>query len=283
MHILDLLEDCSDVPLIKSGDKLWTKAEFIRLVYQYVDSIEGMPAGDGYVLVAEESPVEFYALIFALWKLGRRVLFPNRDVLHDCSCFSYYEYSISIRNGVLKWDANLDYKSISGINHVLKGDTIVFSSGSTGHPKGIIHSKDSFLLNADGVLKLNPLQAGGSITFLKPYLVSAFSHFLVHFRGECWLWFLEMEHVSYLNSAYSSNPSLSLVGSPMHIISARKHIPYGATPQMFMSSGDFIYPAVIQKIIQDFPETTYYSAYGLAELAEKNGCSFLRLMLETRV
>jgi acyl-coenzyme A synthetase/AMP-(fatty) acid ligase len=262
VKILDVLKNCTDDLLLVSKDKEISKKDFSILVNNYVICLSNMPTGEGFILVGEQDPISFYSLVFALWKSGKKVLFPNRDILSNALKFPYYEYTVRVLNGKPYWEKNNDYQALQNI----KGDAIVFSSGSTGDPKGIVHSKESFLLNAKRTADIIGLGVGGTVTPLKPYLMSAFSHFLVHYLTNSYLCFIENDRLEELVDYYKSDPTLAFVGSPMHILSGRKYIPNSASPRMFISSGDFMHSNVIQNIIQDFPKSVYYYVYGIAEL-----------------
>jgi acyl-coenzyme A synthetase/AMP-(fatty) acid ligase len=217
-----------------------------------------------FLVNASQDPVEYYVSLFALWENGNRVVFPTRDYLHDKSSIEYYKYEVDCASGALRVRENMDFHEID-IDE--RGDTVVFSSGSTGTPKGILHNKEHFLKNALAVSEVVGMEGVTNVTFLKPYLVSAISHFIVHFLTNSHLVFADFDRVEDITELYEKHKDLGVVGSPMHIVASYKCIPNGASPRMFFSSGDFVAGNTIASILERFPGARYYNVYGLAELA----------------
>jgi long-chain acyl-CoA synthetase len=266
MQILDLLQVDGDPPILTSAKQSLSKTAFAARVEEYVEALSELPTDAGFVLVREEDPLCFYPLVFALWQRGNKVLFPNRDILAAQSSFPFFEYTVSVDQTKVVWQTHVGYRPLPAGANLPDADAIVFSSGSTGSPKGILHTKENFLVNAQAVVKKLNQQTQVSVTLLKPYLMSAFSHFLVHYLTDSQLCFIDMPDVADLVDHFADHPKSAVLGSPMHIISAKKYLPAEAEPTMFFSSGDFIYPNIIRELLHLYPMAVYHYVYGLAEI-----------------
>jgi acyl-CoA synthetase (AMP-forming)/AMP-acid ligase II len=192
------------------------------------------------------------------------VVLPTRDFFAGPKSITYYEHTVNCPGTEVRLTANPAFNPARIFD---KGNIVAFSSGSTGVPKGILHEHTHFLANADAVSKRITETGINSITFLKPYLVSALSHFFVHFLTDSHLRFEDYDNVHALGNHYAGHRDVGIVGSPMHITSALQFIPPAAGPRRFISSGDFLSAASTARILNTFPDTVIYNVYGLAELA----------------
>jgi acyl-CoA synthetase (AMP-forming)/AMP-acid ligase II len=261
-----LLSTAVDRPLISYGRQTETQVSFAQRVEKLVDRLQKISVlhDTTYVLVTEEDPIAFYVLLLALWKNGNRVILPTRDFFTDPNSITYYEYTVSCPETQVHTTANPAFNPVEISD---EGDVVAFSSGSTGVPKGILHHHAHFLANASAVSEQIKEGNVNSLTFLKPYLVSALSHLFVHFITDSHLRFEDYENVHTLVNHYEDQRNFGIVGSPMHITSGLQFIPLEATPRFFFSSGDFLSAASSTRILNSFPGTVIYNVYGLAELA----------------
>lgn len=266
MDILNILDDRSDDYLMSYEERELTRRDFSDLVKRLYKEFTTRDElrDDGFIALTVDSPVFLYAAAFALWKNGNRILFPSRDYFEDPSSLNFHRYSLVLEGEEIRFQTNDTFRPL---RLPPKGDTIVFSSGSTGVPKGVLHNRNHFLKNARSTNQKLNLNNYRSLTPLKPYLVSAFSHFIVHYISGSYLRFMDYERIHDIRDFYQKDPELAFVGSPMHILSSFSYIPEGSSPKFFFSSGDFMHPHNIQAILKKFPKSTYYNVYGLAEVA----------------
>ena len=267
MDLLSSFRGNSDHKLLSYGDTTITRGEFLAKVEAYAERFGELPdlSPDGLTVLVNENPLEFLPQVFALWTLNIGVVFPTRDFLAERAQFQFPKMILRTSGDDFQLQYNQHFQAIEF--PLEKTDVVVFSSGSTGTPKGICHSAQHFLDNAQSVHQLIGGESYASVTPLKPYLVSAFSHFLVHALSSSHLVFIDNNDLPSLKELYDSDPSLALVGSPMHVLTGFQYIPEQATPRYFFTSGDFMYRGSISQIMAKFPQCAFYKVYGLAELA----------------
>ena len=263
--IKDLLSKRTNRPLIEYQGRSITDTEFACQVESILTSIPTSSKERCYLIDMEE-PIEFFTTLFALWQANAKVIFPTRDHFLGKQIFSHYTHRVLYKNKSIEIIENPDYTEIDGLNEV-DFDSVVFSSGSTGTPKGIVHVKQHFLDNAQATANAMGQTEFTGITMLKPYLVSALSHFLVHYITGSLLIFSDLDHIDSLPGVLETHENCAIVGSPMHILMSLAKISPDYKPKFFFTSGDFIYKNSITSILTKFPESIFFKVYGLAELA----------------
>ena len=265
MSILDLLQQTGSKPLITYQEKTLDRDSFSERTFQYLQKISDIPelADSTWTIIDNSDPLEFYPLLFALWLNKNKVVFPSRDFFENSDSINYYQYAVSIDNGRILVSENSDYKVID----LPKGDVVVFSSGSTGRPKGILHYRDNFLKNAQDVQEKVGFDQRVCLTMLKPYLVSAFSHLLVHYISGSHLVFHDLSEAAGLTGMFDEYNNPGLVGSPMHIIIGLHNLWPKFRPPLFFSSGDFMSGITIKRCLEGNDSGVFFNVYGLAELA----------------
>lgn len=256
------LANSTDVPLLSWGNSRLTAHQFVKEVdWARRQSSRWAPS---WVVLHNEDPLKFYSVLIGLWKAGHTVVFPTRDYLAGTDTFGFAQHVVKIGKDGLILETNENYRPTAGVPTTT--GAVVFSSGSTGTPKGICHPTDHLLQNARSVSAHLGLREVRSITPLKPYLVSALSHFLVHALSGSELRFVDNQRLTSIADAYQVHDDWGIVGSPIHVTSAMPYVPDGASPRYFFTSGDFMYQSAIAKIFRRFPLCTFFKVYGLAEL-----------------
>jgi len=266
MNLESLLSRTDAPSLFEAHGRRIGRAEFVDSVFRLAHAVKGLPklAREGFVVIEDQNPIEFYALLFALWHSGYRVILPNLDYIRGAPTFGFHVGAVKVDGKDVVFQENTEACAFA-ISEDL--DTVCFSSGSTGRPKGIVHHHENFLANAEAVTARLPYRGHNSVTPLAPYLVSAVSHFLVHWLSDAGLKFVDFTNIAAaLPDIYQSDPECSFMGSPMHIINGLQYINEDKKPKFFFSSGDFMYPLNIKRVLKRFPDTHFFNVYGLAEL-----------------
>jgi acyl-CoA synthetase (AMP-forming)/AMP-acid ligase II len=255
--------DVDNTPFFYYQDKVITRKNFKEMVGVFSSAISKYDLKDEYIYLNISNSLDFYISLLSLWKLNKKIVFPTKANLESKKTPLYCKYVLSVHDNQLNIDVNDNFVKL-----LQEGDTILFSSGSTGEPKGIVHNKEHFLINALNTLKLLNISHAVSVTYLSPYLVSALSHFLVHWYSKSTIIFDDYKNINNLKKYKKISNNLNIVGSPIHIISSIKHVKEAKIkPDFFFSSGDVIHDTVIHDVLNSFSNVTFFKVYGLAEIA----------------
>ena len=251
-----------DTPFLFYKNGFISRKEFVSEITLLAKNLPKDIDTNSFIYINIENPIKFYVAIFALWKHNLKVIFPTKQSLENNQVPEYAKYIFSFQK---EWELS---NNPSFPLNILIGDTVVFSSGSTGKPKGIIHKKDHFFMNAKETLRLLDIKQATSICYLKPYLVSAISHTLVHWYSKSTLIFDHFDNIHHISKYKTLSKNLNVVGSPIHIITAYQYLKkFHYSPQFFFSSGDMISSTHIETILNNFPNAIFFKVYGLAEIA----------------
>lgn len=267
MQLTDLFAIADDRRFLLAGTDVLSRADILSIAHDLASELEVNPSFDrsGFWVIDETQAEHFFPMLLAVWIAGGKAVLPNRDWVCGKPSFNFHLGKVCIESGkvVLELNPNRVECDLPSAD-----DVVCFSSGSTGDPKGVLHSHGNFLLNARSTAQLLGLSDVRSVTPLSPYLVSAVSHFLVHWITNSELAFVSMDKVhESFPRLWEECPRRALIGSPMHLAHCIQYMPDGCDPEYFFTSGDFMYPSNIRRILEGFPNARYFYVYGLAELA----------------
>ena len=180
----------------------------------------------------------------------------------------------SITNGRLTVDAIAKSSAVDRLN----GDLVMMTSGSTGTPKGVALSLEKVLLNAVAAGSVMQVWrcAAWSID-IDMALMSALSHTLM-----AWQFDLPLHHLTGSSNKQTEqifSERVGFGGSPIQLIRFSDRVRGGTSPEMLVSSGDFLMPAMVQQVCSDFPLTKVHKLYGLTELAGRFCCMTHELLM----
>lgn len=151
---------------------------------------------------------------------------------------------------------------------------ILFTSGSSGISKGVVHDTMSLLGNARSVVETINLGAYRQFLVCQQYhYTSAICHFLAAYELKTNLYIsgkgsLAKEYISMVNSI---RPDFC-GGSPLQMMwMAKSTLDVAASPHGFFSSGDDLPSGVVEALLNRFPDSHVYAAYGMTEVGGR-GC-----------
>lgn len=258
-----LLESASDAPVLRVNGRIWRQREFAGEVWRVADVLSATSEIEGqFVLLEDPDPVAFYTLLLACLVSRTRCVFPVDRRVGGRERLSIHGASVRIMDGEVRVSTNDGHFPLETDPD---GDIVCFSSGSTGEPKGVVHHADTLLANAERVAGVLGIESFSSGTMLSAHLVSAVSHFLVHWITGSELAFIDSESED-LSDLWGEVFDRAVVGSPLQVMRLAYSIRHDAQPRFFFTSGDFMYPANISKLLSQFPQSTFYNVYGLAEV-----------------
>ncbi len=261
------LEASENFTLLSSDQGEMSSHEFLQQVKLREIELEKLlkNKSDKSIILNNENPLTFYPIVFAALKNNICICFPTKKFIGGEEQISFAKYILSLNEqGDLLLKDNVSFKDIKMPKQT---EIIVFSSGSTGTPKGIAHINNNFVLNAISVHEVLNIKQYTSLTFLKPYLVSAYCHFLVHIISRSTLYFRDFSDTKAISELGALDPEIGVIGAPLHLVSILKAAPQNLNPKYFFSSGDFLHFSHSKLILELFPKTNIFKVYGLAELA----------------
>ena len=286
--VLPLLRRFSDRmtrPALVCEDDAWDGS---RCLDEYQKKLAGLKAagcqsGDR-VIVFSGRGNAFWCDLLAVWAAGGVVvpLVPALPTAHQQAVLDKAEpvlvmgteYQIPASfSGIKRVENNaIDSKGVM-TPAVLPPDAtagILFTSGSTGLPKGVQLSHRALLHNALATATMLPAQSGDTLFIAIPFrFVSAISHFLVTIlTGGCFAGTESLTLPADLIARLKASGATAFGGAPIQLrwIGAQMD-EAGLNLRWVMSSGDHLSPDIIEQFARTRARPFIMTVYGMTELA----------------
>jgi long-chain acyl-CoA synthetase len=154
---------------------------------------------------------------------------------------------------------------------------ILYTSGTTGVPKGVLHSHHALALNAVEMSDFLELVPEDRLFLNIPFYYSnSISHLLMClFKGSCICATFGFLFGDALLKKVAEFKATGFGGVPAHYVRVADAIEEGAaTPEIrfLMNSGDHLPINVLKTLIQAFPAAEFYCVYGISECAPRVCC-----------
>lgn len=220
------------------------------------------------ILVPTSHPVCFLAGMIGCW-LANCTAIPMRE---DQDAISQVDYSYASPDALLAFDQNGNcavdrFDNNKPVFQDFIGDVILTTTGSTGHPKGVVLMMSQLILNAclsADAIGLKHLTGWAIETDLG--LTSGFCHLLMAWVAGVPLTYLRNASVN-AKKVFFSQKGVGYGGAPIQALRLVDELVIGCAPEVVMTSGDFLTEPMLEKIRRRFSTTQVYKCYGLTELA----------------
>ena len=281
-------------PAYEDDDVSLTFSEIWQLAQNVAAHLRarGVGRGDRVALFVEDGADSLCALI-ATWLAGGIPVPMNRSLNEEKIDFIVRQvdprWALTPANGIgsrLDASQQIAIESVSAFNNAevevpdLSGDEdamILYTSGTTGLPKGVLHSHHALALNAvemSDVLGLGPEdRLFLNIPF---YYSNSISHLLMSlFKGSCICATFGFLFGDALLRKAAEFKATGFGGVPAHYVRVADAIEEGAeVPRLrfIMNSGDHLPINVLKTLIAAFPSSEFYCVYGISECAPRVCC-----------
>ena len=150
---------------------------------------------------------------------------------------------------------------------------VLFTSGTSGDPKGVMLTDENILENLRMIERYFPLEAGERLLIARPLVHAAVLTGELLYglcRGACLSFYEEAFQPSRLRREIEARSVSVLCGTPTlfaHLAAVSRGKPCGL--KRCAISGERLFPETAQKIAAAFPGVRFYHVYGLTEHAPR--------------
>lgn len=235
----------------------------------------GIKAGDR-VMVASRRGLAFWRDLAAVWSARASVVpYDGLEPQSRERLFQVSRSSLILDREILSARAS-SADTIGSSAALTASDAqiaaILFTSGSTGVPKGVVLTHKALLLNAGAFATRVPLNSQDKLAIAIPFhFTSAICHFIACLISGAQLVgterrLLPADLIAYLHETRAT----CFGGAPMQL----KWITQGApghclSLRWVMSSGDHLPPAIMSWFAEEAPSCRVYAVYGLTEVGAR--------------
>ncbi len=154
---------------------------------------------------------------------------------------------------------------------------ILYTSGTTGVPKGVLHSHHALALNAVEMSDFLGLSPTDRLFLNIPFYYSnSISHLLMSlFKGSCICATFGFLFGDALLKKVAAFKATGFGGVPAHYVRVADALEEGAiAPELrfLMNSGDHLPINVLKTLLKAFPSAEFYCVYGISECAPRVCC-----------
>jgi len=252
----------------------------------------GVNCGDRVALFLEDGPDALCALI-ATWLLGAIPVPMNRSLNEEKISYIVRQvdphWALTPETGIgdrIEASRQIELEGASACEQAevdvpdLSGDEdamILYTSGTTGVPKGVLHSHHALALNAVEMSDILGLGPEDRLFLNIPFYYSnSISHLLMSlFKGSCICASFGFLFGDALLEKAAQFNATGFGGVPAHYVRIADAIDDGAqVPELrfIMNSGDHLPINVLKTLVDAFPASEFYCVYGISECAPRVCC-----------
>lgn len=267
---------------VSNGDMRISYKDFAQQIHDKVNQWRLAGVGSKtIILIPSGQSFVFFIEIIAAWLLGSTAVPIDKQISLDKR-----EHLLTVLNAPAAIFSQELLHSVYWENdNFLTVDAILFTSGSSGVPKGVLHTLDNLIGNALALINTIKLVGSDHLFFNIPYhFTSAICHFLSAFITGASLTAIENKLFSAeLHKKIDEVMPSCFGGSPMQLLwLSNSSIAVESSIKWFMSSGDDLPVSTIQSLKHKYPESNVLVVYGLTEIGGR-GCVLLPEFTESRL